>query len=272
MPTARRVSRSNDGTAGTLSPMDQVTKLRIEIDGKPADEQARAIIDHEAWGHFTAMQVRDRRTRGLDLHLARLDAAQREMYGTGLDREMILACIAHALGDLQDASVRVYGYWAGVIVTVRPPAELPSRPHALASQRFQRPLARLKHSGSWAGGYYRQLALDAGFDEALLVDQSGCISEGGISNVGFWRDGTVVWPDAPMLAGITMLVLRRELAVAQATDTVRLADLPCYDGMFVCNSRGWAPVGQVDDMQIPVDAKLAEAITTAYAGAAQDSV
>jgi branched-subunit amino acid aminotransferase/4-amino-4-deoxychorismate lyase len=250
--------------------MSEVTGLRLEIDGRAADDEARAMIDHGAWGHFTAMQVRDRRTRGLDLHLARLDAAQREIYSTGLDGDLVLARIAHALGDIRDASVRVYGYWAGVIVVVRPPAELASHPHSLGSQRFQRPMARLKHSGSWAGGYYQQRALDAGFDEGLLVDESGRISEGAITNVGFWRDGTIVWPDAPMLPGITMLVLRRELGVAQATTTVRLGDLPSYDGMFLCNSRGWALVCQVDDMDIPIDAKLADALAAAHQGAARD--
>ena len=213
--------------------MGPASESRVEIDGQPADDEAHAILEHEGWGHFTAMQVRDRRTRGLDLHLARLDAAQREIYGHGLDGELVQARVSRALGGVRDASVRVYGYWAGVIVVVRPPGELPSRPHALSSQRFQRPMARLKHCGSWAGGYYRQRALDAGFDEGLLVDESGRISEGAITNVGFWHNRTVVWPDAPMLPGITMLVLQRELGAAQAAAVVRLADLPSYEGMLL---------------------------------------
>lgn len=47
------------------------------------------------------MQVRDLRTRGLDLHLARLDAAQREIYGTGLDgeRDPTLAVVLAAAYD-----------------------------------------------------------------------------------------------------------------------------------------------------------------------------
>jgi branched-subunit amino acid aminotransferase/4-amino-4-deoxychorismate lyase len=250
--------------------MDDTGELRAEIDGRPADARARAIIDHGAWGHFTAMQVRDRRTRGLDLHLARLDAAQREVYGTGLDGDLVRARIAHALADVRDASVRVYAYWAGVIVTVRPPADWPARPHTMAAQRYQRPLARLKHSGSWAGGFYRQQALDAGFDEGLLVDETGRISEGTITNVGFWRDGAVLWPQAPMLPGITMMVLRRELRSPQATAVVRLSDLPSCDGMFLCNARGWAPVHRVDNLVVATDPALVELLAAAYDGAAQD--
>jgi hypothetical protein len=33
-----------------------------------------------AYGHFTAMQVRGRRTRGLALHLRRLEAATKELF------------------------------------------------------------------------------------------------------------------------------------------------------------------------------------------------
>ena len=100
-----------------------------------------------------------------------------------------------------------YGYWAGLIVTVRGPQEMLSRPYSMTVQHFQRPLARLKHVGSWGQGRFHELAIAAGFDDGLLVDETGRISEGNITNVGFWRDGTVIWPEAPKLDGITMLVL-----------------------------------------------------------------
>jgi branched-subunit amino acid aminotransferase/4-amino-4-deoxychorismate lyase len=103
---------------------------RVEIDGRPANADALALIEHHAWGHFTAMQVRDGRTRGLDLHLARLQAAHRAMYGAELDGTLIRDRVRHALDGTPDASVRVYGYWAGLIVTVRRPETMPARPHA----------------------------------------------------------------------------------------------------------------------------------------------
>lgn len=247
----------------------------MEIDGRAADADARALIDHQAWGHFTAMQVRDGRTRGLDLHLARLDSAHREMYGGGLDATLIRDRIRHALGDIRDASVRVYGYWDGVVVVVRSPGGMPSRPHSMRSQYFQRPLARLKHSGSFARGHYHERALADGFDQGLLVDAAGTISEGTVTNVGFWRDSTIIWPNAPALPGITMLVLRREFAgrgVTQSEASVRLADVHTYDGMFLCNSRGWAPVHRVDDMPVPVPTAMTDTITAAYDLAPQDPI
>jgi len=247
----------------------------VEVNGHEADDEAVALLDHEGWGHFTAMQVRDGRTRGLDLHLARLEAAHREVYGKSLDTDLVRERIRHALDGQPDASVRVYGYWAGLIVTVRGPQDMPSRPHAMKAQHFQRPLARLKHVGSWGQGRYHDLAQAAGFDEGLLNDEEGRISEGAITNVGFWRDGGVIWPEAPKLDGITLLVLQRELTsrgIPQVESVVRVQDLPAYDGMILCNSRGWAPVGRVDDTRIHEDDAFTSAISAAYADCRRDQI
>ena len=240
--------------------------VRIEVNGHEADEVAVSLLEHEGWGHFTAMQVRGGQTRGLDLHLARLEAAHGEVYGRALGGEEVRARIRHALGGQADASVRVYGYWAGLIVTVREPQHMPRRPHSMRSAHFQRPLARLKHVGSWGQGRFREAALAAGFDESLLVDEGGRISEGTITNVGFWRDGTVMWPDAPKLQGITMLLLRRQLTAAgipQAEGTVCVHDLASYQGMILCNSHGWAPVNRVNELMIPQDEAFIDIIAAA---------
>lgn len=249
--------------------------VAIGVNGHDADEAAVSLLEHEGWGHFTAMQVRRGRTRGLDLHLSRLEAAHREVYGRALGGEEVRASIRHALGGRLDASIRVYGYWAGLIVTVREPQDMPRRPQSMTALHFQRPLARLKHVGSWGQGRCRELAVAAGFDEGLLVDETGLISEGTITNVGFWRDGTVIWPDAPKLQGITMLLLRRQLTAAgipQAEVPVRVHDLAGYDGMMLCNARGWAPVTRVDNLRIPQDQAFIEVIAAAIDGCPWDEI
>src|SRR5580693_623466 len=221
------------------------------------------------------MQVRGGCTRGLDLHLSRLAAAHHEVYGLALSGPEVRARIRHALGGRPDASVRVYGYWAGLIVTVREPQDMPHRPHSMTAVRFQRPLARLKHVGSWGQGRFREAALAAGFDEGLLMDQAGRISEGTITNVGFWRDGTVIWPDAPKLQGITMLLLRRQLTAAgipQVEWPVRVQDLASYDGMMLCNARGWAPVSRVDNLMISQDQAFIGVIAAAIDGCPWDQI
>jgi hypothetical protein len=80
---------------------------RLEIDGVPASPD-RLWATVSAYGHFTAMQVRNGRVRGVALHLERLKAANQEAFGVGLDGERVRALVRHALGDTRDASVRVY--------------------------------------------------------------------------------------------------------------------------------------------------------------------
>jgi branched-subunit amino acid aminotransferase/4-amino-4-deoxychorismate lyase len=75
-----------------------------------------------------------------------------------------------------------------------------------------------------------------------------------------------MWPDAPKLQGITMLLLRRQLTAAgipQAEAPVCVQDLASYDGMILCNSHGWAPVNRVDELMIPQDEAFIDIIAAA---------
>src|SRR3569833_1435423 len=97
-----------------------------------------------------------------------------------------------------------------LLVSVRPPAGTPRSPQGLRTAPYQRPVAHLKHLGGFGQGYYGRLARREGFDEALLVGPGGVVSEGAITNLGCYDGTSVVWPAAPALDGITMLLLERE--------------------------------------------------------------
>jgi branched-subunit amino acid aminotransferase/4-amino-4-deoxychorismate lyase len=254
--------------------------VHIEIDGRNATVEQLTAAAPAGYGHFTAMQVRNGRVRGLGLHLARLDAANREMFGAGLDSAAVLGYIRHALsGRPQDASVRVYVYEApdgpAIMVTVRPPGTMAPDLWRLQTVPYQRSLAHIKHIGDFGQGYYGRLAQSNGFDEALLTAPGGIICEGSITNIGF-SDGTgVLWPDAPALAGITMQLLEQALAehsVPSRRIPVRVADLGAFAGVFVTNSHGIAPVGQLDDRTLPVDDALMTVLTQAYESARWDPI
>lgn len=254
--------------------------IRMEVDGRePAVEQLRHFAT-SAYGHFTAMQVRGGRVRGLDLHLARLDGANREMFGAGLDGDLIRAHIRHGLGDVADGSVRTAvlaaAGGASVVVTVRPPGGTAGRPLAVRSVPHQRPLPYLKQVGGGFGQvYYRRVAEREGFDEILLTGPDGVVSEGGITNVGFVDGSAVIWPSAPCLAGITMQLLAPRLGgagLASRRDTVTLADVGRFETVFVTNSRGIEPVARVDDMRLPVDAALVTTLTEIYESVPWDRI
>src|SRR5207237_8427529 len=85
----------------------------------------------------------------------------------------------------------------------------------------------------------------------------------------------VVWPDGPMLAGITMQLLEPRLAGAglpARRRPVRLADLPSFAAVFVTNSRGIAPVGRVDDLRVPVHPGLMKTLAETYDSVPRDEI
>lgn len=253
------------------------TKIRVtvgtvtmELNGRPVGGDTLAVATGLGYSHFTAMQVRDGRTRGLVLHLARLDAANRELFGQPLDAARVCGYIRHALGHTRDASVRVYVFESdgiSIVVTVRDPAEPPDTAQRVRAVRYQRPVAHLKHSGGFAQEYWRRQVRAEGFDEALLTDADGVIAEGAITNVACWNGSALVWPDAPALAGITMRVLQRALAdrgMHPEYRTIRVSDLPSYAAVFLTNSHGIAAVDRVDDVPLPVAPDILTMLTDTY--------
>ena len=262
--------------------MSEVRLPRIEIDGHAASIDEVWTLDLSGSGHFTAMQVRDRQTLGLDFHMARLDGATRELFGVDLDGDRILGFIRHALADdIREASVRVNVFWSeatddvSVVVSVRPPASTPADPQSLQTVVYQRPAAHLKHASSFGQGYYSGLAHANGFHEALFVGTDGAISEGAITNIGFIDGDAIVWPDAPALRGIMMQVLQRELDranIAWRYGPVNVDDLASLDGAFVTNSHGIAAVARIDDRNLPTDAELMRVAKELLAAAPYDRI
>jgi len=253
---------------------------RIEIDGVAATVERLSAAAPAGYGHFTAMQVREHRVRGLDLHLARLDAANRELFGEGLDPATVRAHIRHALaGGTGDASVRVYVCempgGPSVMVTVRPPGGMPAGPWRLRTVPYQRTLAHIKHLGDFGQGYFGRLARSNGFDEALLTGPGGVIAEGCITNVAFFDGDGILWPAAPVLDGITMQILERQLpacGVPSRRIPVDTTAMRAFRAAFVTNARGIAPVGQIDDLSLPVDGTLLATLTGAYESAGWDPI
>lgn len=255
--------------------MSDQPAARVEINGERPTEELLTRLALSGYGHFTALQVREGKVRGLAAHLDRLTQAQREMFGDTLDTDRVRWLVRHALAGQAAASVRVIGMAEGVLVTVRPPAEAPV-PQRLRSVPYQRPLPHLKQIGGGFGQtYYRNLVHANGYTDALLIGRDGTISEGGITNVGFLDDAGVVWPDAPALAGITMTLLEPLLPASGAPSrraSVRLADVPAFRAAFVTNAHGIAPVTMVDDVGVPVDAHLMRTLDELYATVPWDRI
>ncbi|MEV4474036.1 MULTISPECIES: aminotransferase class IV [Nonomuraea] len=247
---------------------------RIAMDGERLGEEA--LLGMEArYGHFTAMQVAARRVRGLELHVERLERAGAELFGAVPDRAVVLDSIRAALGDERDASVRVYHVEVAgrprVIATAAAPHPPLPGPLRVTPVVYQRYLAHIKQASGFQQPHILRTANRAGFDEALLTTQDGLISEGAITNLGGFAGGRLVWPDAPMLHGVTMRLLER-MDVPQERRPLRVPDLAGFDLVFLCNSWGVMPVGEVDGTKLRGDAALEERLLACYEGIAGDPV
>ena len=254
----------------------------MECDGETATLEQIWALDLSPSGHFTAMQVRGRRTLGIDFHVARLDAATHELFDVGLDGERVCEYIRHALADIEDASVRVNVFRpdaavadVSVVVSVRPPAPTPTDPQGLLPVEYLRPRAHIKHASGFGQGYFAGLAQANGFDEALFVGPDGRIAEGSITNIGFVSGDEIVWPEAPRLDGVMMQVLQRELDRAHISwryEPVRIEDVSSLEGAFVTNSRGFASVARIGELELPTDAALSRSARQLLAAAPYDEI
>lgn len=254
-----------------------------EFDGHPATEDDLRTAAFFNYGHFTAMQVRQGRVRGLGLHLDRLDGANRELFELPLDGDSVRELIRHALrgAGVADGSVRVHGFLppgataTTVMVTVRGPARMPAEPKSMMSVPYTRAVPHLKRPGEFGQTYYGHLAARAGFDDAVLTLPDGSVAEGAVTNIGFWDGESVVWPQAPSLPGITMALLEQEFpgaGVRSRRSPVTLDGLGAYRSAFITNSQGIAPVRRIDDNEFVVDGELMNRLEAAYGKAPWDSI
>ena len=193
----------------------QAARVTLEVNGRAATDSELRALALGGYGHFTAMQLRGGRTRGLQLHL-------------------------------EDSSLQQVAY--------------------------QRSLAHLKHAGDFGQSYYGRLAERNGFGEALLTGPDGLISEGSMTNIGFFDGTAVIWPAAAMLSGITMQLMRARLTLPQRHSPVRVADLGSFEAVFITNSHGVAAVTQVDDRRLAVDTAFISMLKDCYESVPWDEV
>ncbi|KVW61584.1 aminotransferase class IV family protein [Burkholderia ubonensis] len=262
----------------TAAPFPSVAQLN----GVAATQDALAALAFAGHAHFTAMQVRDGRVRGLDLHLARLRDASNALFGHALPDERIRAFLRAALERAPSALSLIATVHAttgefvaarddetlDVLVRTAAPSSGPAGPLDLALFEYERVLPEIKHVGEVAKTHFLRRAVAQGFDDAAFTDRHGRISEGSIWNLAFRTGDAVVWPVAGMLGGVTMRIVRRQLArlgVPQHDRELTPADIPSMAGGVVMNS--WTPgiaVRRFGTATLPDSASFAALLHRAY--------
>lgn len=251
------------------------------LNGRPTTGADLAPLAFAGHAHFTAVQIRDGRARGLDLHLERLRSASVELFGRALPEDLVRAHLRTALAAAPAADLSLTATvfsTAGeftateadlaLLVRTGPPSTGPGGPLALAAVEHERFLPHIKHVGEIAKTHLLRQAVAEGFDDAAFLDRAGRFGEATIWNLVFWDGEAVVWPEARILTGTMLGIVRRQLdrlGVEQRTAAITPDDLPALAGAAVMNS--WTPgvaVHRIGATGLPAAPRFLETLHRAY--------
>jgi 4-amino-4-deoxychorismate lyase len=235
-----------------------------EINGRSATIDDLRALAFSGYGHYTSMEVRDRKVRGLDLHLSRLRDSAEEVFGQPVDEAQVREYLRHATRETPgDVSVRINvfsadtrGVWSGkavapdILIRVSPPVPPDATPIRVQSVAFQRFLPHLKNVATMGLAYSTRQARQAGYDDALFVDRDGFVSEGSVWNIAFLDGHDIVWPAALDLPGIAKLVAQHGLTllgIPSRTKPVHISDVGSFQAAVLLNSiTAGQPISAID--------------------------
>ena len=121
-------------------------------------------------------------------------------------------------------------------------------------------------------------ALNAGYDEAIMLNPSGMVSECTGENIFVVRGGTLITPplSAGALEGITqssVTAIARDFGFEVVEGDLVRSDLYIADEMFLCGTAAEvSAVNSVDDRPIPCPGPMTAAIAAEYAKAVRGQV
>lgn len=249
------------------------------LDGNPVAVDDLLPLALTNTGHFTSMRVSDDGSiRGLELHMERLVRDCKTVFGAGLDTGCVRGYVRRELaGRSGPCVVRVTIYDPAIdmghpadadqphiLVSVRGAGALPPAPLRAMSVAYERDLPEVNHVALFGSLRARRTAQLAGYEDALFVGHDGLVSEGGTWNVGFVdQDGTIVWPQAPVLCGVTMALLQQHAEHRVATVTLEQAKNMA--AAFATNtSIGVRPLRAIDQTELAVEHPVLRQLQEAY--------
>ena len=239
------------------------------LDGVPVDAVPMSLLRAMTYSHFSSMQVRGGRVRGLAHHLERLADATFELFGENLDTDRVRKNLAEVVAVAPDASVRISVLRGPrVLIHATDPIEPGTTPVRLRSVEYERDLPQLKHNATLGLIHHARQAELAGYDDALFHDRDGMVSEATIWNICFVDGDTVVWPSARGLPGITMRLVTdglRRLGRDSVRRAVPLQEVGRYDAAYLTNSIDPAlPVRSIDTHEYADRPDLQAVLLAAY--------
>lgn len=222
------------------------------LDGHFVSAETQDLIRAQSYGAYTSFRVEGGAVRGLELHLLRLSKWAVDLFGADIDRDAVKQGLAQAVAGHEQAWIKINLFSdqitprtpeavvrPGVLISVAPPpAPLGAglRCLGLVHERYR---PEIKHVATFDLIHARREARIQGYDDVVLIDRFGHLTEGGTWNLGFVQGDTVIWPKGAMLDGVAQILIKQGLAdmgVEQRHEVVDLNALGFMDAAFACNS------------------------------------
>lgn len=252
------------------------------IDGRFVSGADLSALGATGYGALTSFRVEEGAVRGLDLHLERLSFSANILFGRDITASTILEQLNRSLDGRPEAWARISLFSdqitprkPDVIVEPRVLVNLSEPPAPIAHgqrvmpYRLERFLPEIKHSATMEVLYARRIARLAGFDDAVLVDRDGALTEGTLWNIGFVKGDTVVWPTGLMLSGVTRNLISQglmQMGVSQRDMRISQDALGAFDAAFLCNSSTpCASIAYIGDHRFPGADAMLEKVSAAWA-------
>lgn len=233
----------------------------MELNGATPTLEQMTALALTNYGHFTSMLVEDGRVRGLSLHMQRLARDCRYLFDAELDTDRVRGHVRKLVGregamvarvTIYDPALNLGSIGADanphILVTTRSAPAGPSSALRLQAASYQREIPAVKHIGLFGALHRRRAAQREGFDDVLFLNPDGTISEIATSNIGFVRDGQVIWPRSEWLTGVTMTLINQALDEPITVKPLTPSDLAGMEAAFATNAAtGIRPVASVDE-------------------------
>ena len=251
------------------------------LDGHFVSAGSHDLIRAQSYGAYTSFRVEEGAVRGLDLHLSRLSAWAVALFGEDIDRAAVLQGVVCALSGQDEAWVKLSLFSdqitprtpeavvrPRVLISVAPaPAPLASGQRCLGivHERYR---PEIKHVATFDLIHARREARLQGYDDVVLINRQGQITEGGTWNIGFVEAGAIVWPQGPMLDGVAQILIKRalaELGIEQRHEVIDHRGLRAMEAAFLCNSATpCAAIASINEIQFSDSPKLITKLAEAW--------
>jgi branched-subunit amino acid aminotransferase/4-amino-4-deoxychorismate lyase len=146
-----------------------------------------------------------------------------------------------------------------LLLSSRPAPAIPQARLSLQTFRYDRVFSNVKWTGIGDVIYLKRTAMQAGYDDILLINHSGHFTEASTANFfALDASGVLHTPNPerdgclPGIARSQIFALAERLKLTVSENPLEIAQIPTYSGAFLTNAvQGIVPVGRIDTHALP---------------------